>query len=81
MLPVSFIIRMFGFHLILFAWLHINPACVGVCRRVKIGSGHCSHSCLGLTGDNCVECILWKGGGGQELHRHCQDDNKMELFI
>ena len=34
------------------------------CRRVKIGSGHYSHSCLGLAdGDDCVDCILLKGGG------------------
>jgi len=37
---------------------------VSSCRRVKIGSGHYSHSCLGLAdGDDCVDCILLKGGG------------------
>jgi hypothetical protein len=66
MLPVSLIIRMFGFHLILFAWLRVSRACVGVCRGLKIGFGHNSYSRLGLAdGDNCVACILRKGGGNR----------------
>ena len=69
MLPVSLIIRMFGIHLILFAWLRVNRACVGVQlsqSKDRVRSGHYLHSCPGLADcNNCVDCILRKRGGNR----------------